>query len=183
MRMITMLILSLGIGIYVFGISQQIGYTQEVLHWKRILFLGVSFGLMEMLMLLFGVGLSVWIPTQRWLQEVVVIALILIGADMFRRAVWGKAPEERREELVSLQRLFVIALSAEIKTVLIGFCFAWEGRSPWVYAPMIWGVSTIVAVLGFTYGYHVGCRFWKALTGIGGIFLILASLGVYFHLI
>ena len=82
-----------------------------------------------------------------------------------------------------LQRLFVIALSAEIKTVLIGFCFAWEGRSPWVYAPMIWGVSTIVAVLGFTYGYHVGCRFWKALTGIGGIFLILASLGVYFHLI
>lgn len=98
MRMITMLILSLGIGIYVFGISQQIGYTQEVLHWKRDLFLGVSFGLMEMLMLLFGVGLSVWIPTQRWLQEVVIIALILIGADMFRRAVWGKAPEERREE-------------------------------------------------------------------------------------
>ena len=64
MRMITMLTLSLGIGIYVFGISQQIGYTQEVLYWKRILFLGVSFGLMEMLMLLFGVGLSVWIPTQ-----------------------------------------------------------------------------------------------------------------------
>ena len=106
MQIIYTVFVILGIGFNVFISTQGIGATQAQLDKKKMVAMGIVFGLLEMIMLSVGYGVSILLERSYGLiasrsidKKLAAIFMIIIGMHVIYQGIQKSSLKECREEM------------------------------------------------------------------------------------
>ena len=160
MQYIYLVLVILGIGFNVFISTQGIGATQAHLERKKMLQMGIVFGLLEMIMLSIGYGLSALleescgvIASRSFDKRLAAIFMIIIGMHVIYQGIQKTSLQECRQEPLTWKVYLLNASLVSLKSVAVGACLPRAAVGRWMEAVFIWGVTTFLAILGFGQGY------------------------------
>lgn len=189
MQYIYVALVILGIGFNVFISTQGIGATQAHLGRKKMLVMGIVFGLLEMIMLSIGYGISALLEESYGViasrsvdKKLAAIFMVIIGMHVIYQGIHKTSLHECRQEPLTWKVYLLDATLVSLKSVAVGACLPRAAVGRWMEAVFIWGVTTFLAILGFGQGYLRGYRKQKMACWVSGIALLTGAAAVLFRM-
>ena len=173
MNLITIFILSIGLGIDAFSVAIGIGAANTKRSWSPMLRLAAAFGLFQ-----FAMPIAGWLAGQTVVDIIsdydhwIAFALMAyVGGKM----IWEGCKNQREEEKADSTRglpLLLLSIATSIDALAVGFSFSIL-KVPIVFPATIIGiVCFLMTVIGMMFGKVLEKIFGKKVEIFGGIVLI-----------
>ena len=189
MQIIYTVFVILGIGFNVFISTQGIGATQAQLDKKKMVAMGIVFGFLEMIMLSVGYGVSILLERSYGLiasrsidKKLAAIFMIIIGMHVIYQGIQKSSLKECREEPLKWKNYVAQATVVSLKSGVVGACLPSVSVGHWIEAILIWGLTALLATLGFCQGYFKGYTKRKMACWISGVALLSGAAAVLFRM-
>ena len=179
MSFVEILLIGIGLSMDAFSVSICKGLTTKRFSWKMALSCGLWFGFFQALMPVIGYFLGA--QFQQYIEAydhwIAFGLLVLIGANMFREAIWG-SDDQNNNGALDFKTMLLLAIATSIDALAVGVSFACIQVKLWS-SVLIIGVTTFVfSVAGVKIGNAFGSKFEKSAGVVGGIILILIGLKI-----
>ena len=176
MSFITILFLSVALAMDCFAVSISQSACFKRPHWRKWLFMSVSFGLFQGLMPLIGYYVmqlfsDVITAYDHWLAFII---LGILGAKMIKEDLSEKDDEEDVcVYRLSYKKILVLAVATSIDALATGVVFLPCPERLLFAVSCIGVVSFVLSMIGTQIGFRLGKRFSFKWELLGGIILIL----------
>jgi len=173
MNLITIFILSIGLGIDAFSVAIGIGAANTKRSWAPVLRLAATFGIFQFVMPIAGwlAGQTVVYIISDYDHWVAFALLAYVGGKM----IWDGCKNENEEEKADSTRglpLLLLSIATSIDALAVGFSFSIL-KVPIVFPATIIGiVCFLMTVIGMMFGKVLEKIFGKKVEIFGGIVLI-----------
>ena len=178
MNILEILLISVGLAMDAFAVAICKGLSMKKINLKKILIVGVYFGLFQAIMPVVGYFLGSFfeeLVTQvdHW---VAFILLSIIGINMIKE-IFSKDEEECNDS-VDFKTMVVLAIATSIDALAVGITFAFLKTNILIAALTIGIVTFLISVAGVKIGNKFGDKFEKKAQLAGGVILILIGLKI-----
>ena len=174
MTLITILILSVALGIDAFSVAIGIGAAHhEKSWWPPVLRLSFAFGFFQFMMAMLGwfAGSTVMEVIEEFDHWIAFALLVLIGGKMIWEGFEKKESQEKADQTKGLP-LLMLSVATSIDSLAVGFSF-FVLRTPILFAAVIIGiVCFIMTMIGMVFGKALAKIFGKKVSIFGGFVLI-----------
>lgn len=161
-----------------FSIAIAKGIAIERNRQKSGLLLAAFFGGFQMLMPVIG-----WIVGQSF-QEIIMSVdhwiafglLAAIGLKMIYDSV--KKVNKNKEQILRLHTLLALAVATSIDALIVGLSFAFLQSSIIVPILIIGLVTSVLTIVGFSFGCKLGDSFGTKIRIVGGLILIIIGIRI-----
>lgn len=185
MSIIEMLLLGIGLAMDAAAVSMSNGLKETKISLKKILLIGLFFGLFQGIMPL--IGYFVGLGFSRFIESIAPwVALILLGFLGFNMIYEAIKGEEVYNNGLNIKTLFVQSIATSIDALAVGITFVATGMRCYditsignnlYFGVLVIGVVTfIISVISVFIGKKFGNLFSNKATFIGG--LILVGIGI-----
>ena len=174
-----LVILAFALSMDAFAVSVCLGLSAQKTTFKRVLIVGLYFGLFQAIMPLIGFFLgSLLTESFETFDHWLVFALLtFLGIKMIVGCFKDKK-QEHKETSLHPRTMLPYALVTSIDALAVGISLAFLNTHIW-YAVLIIGVITLmVSMLGVALGSLFGLKFKLKAELIGGIILILIGIKI-----
>ena len=180
MSFIELLLIAVGLSMDSFSVSVCKGLTTKRFSWRMALVCGLWFGLFQALMPIIGYFLGAQFQEliEAYDHWIAFGLLFLIGANMFREAVWGKKEEGEETGSLNFKTMFLLAIATSIDALAVGISFACIQEKLWSSVIIIGLTTFLFSVLGVKIGNVFGSKYEKLAGIFGGIILIIIGLKI-----
>ncbi len=180
MSLLVIVLTAIGLAMDAFAValvSGRVVGSSRALHALR---LGAAFGLAQMIMPVIGwimvVKLKHWIlSVDHWIAFIV---LLVIGLKMIRESFPDKDDCEKKVELMTNRRLFMLSLATSIDALAVGVTFAFLDCAVILTSLIIGFVTFLIATAGAFIGCICCCVWGRWAERLGGIILILIAVKI-----
>lgn len=171
MEVLGVLLIGIGLAMDAFAISICKGLSMKKLSIKKVLIIGIYFGIFQagMPMIGFLLGKSFEDMVTAIDHWIAFTLLALIGINMIREVF---KEEEKADDDTSFKTMVVLAIATSIDALAVGITFAFLKTSILVSILIIGIVTFIISALGVVIGHKFGDRFEKKAQILGGVILI-----------
>ena len=177
MSFITIIILSVGLGVDAFSVAIGIGASNDKKSWAPVLRLAAAFGIFQFIMPIIG-----WLAGQTVVEIIASFdhwiafsLLVLVGGKM----IWEGFEKESDEEKADQTRgwpLLLLSIATSIDALAVGFSFS-VLKNPILFPALIIGIICFVmTTVGMIFGKVLAKIFGKKVEIFGG--LVLIAIGV-----
>ncbi|MBQ6019878.1 MAG: manganese efflux pump [Clostridia bacterium] len=179
MSIVELLILAVGLSMDAFAVAMCKGLATKKLSWKKMLIVGLWFGLFQALMPLGGYFLGAGFhdmitAVDHW---VAFVLLAIIGASMIREAFSKK--EEPADASLAFGKMLLLALATSIDALAAGISMSCEeGTNIWIAVALIGCTTFLLSAAGVKIGNVFGVKYKKKAELAGGVILILLGLKI-----
>ncbi len=173
MSLITIFILSVGLGVDAFSVAIGIGAANDKKSWAPTLRLSAAFGIFQFVMPIVGwlAGLTIVEIIASFDHWIAFSLLALVGGKM----IWEGLEKESDEGKTDQTRgwpLFLLSIATSIDALAVGFSFAIL-KNPIIFPAVIIGiVCFVMTTVGMIFGKVLAKIFGKKVEIFGGIVLI-----------
>lgn len=176
--------IGVGLAMDAFAVSICKGLSMKKFDIKKVLIIGMYFGLFQGLMPLIGYLLGsafqdIITSIDHWIAFVL---LGLIGFNMLREGLSKEC--ELGNDKVNFKEMFPLALATSIDALAVGITFAFLKVNIIVSVLSIGLITFGMSFIGSKIGNKVGCKYQKKAQILGGVILIFIGLKILIeHLI
>jgi len=178
MKIIELLLLSVGLGMDAFAVSVCKGISMKKMDWKKAIIIGLYFGGFQALMPVIGYFLgsafeSLITNIDHWIA---FILLGIIGGKMIKDSFVDES--DNCNDDVSFKTMFVLAVATSIDALAIGITFAFLNVNLILAVTIIGVITFILAVIGTKIGNRFGDKYQNKAELVGGIILVLLGIKI-----
>ena len=143
-----------------FSVSICKGLTTQRFSWRMALACGLWFGLFQALMPVVGyfLGAQFQEMIEAYDHWIAFGLLFLIGANMFREAIWGNKEEDESGGSLDFKTMFLLAIATSIDALAIGVSFACIQVNIWMAISIIGVTTFLFSILGVKIGNVFGSK-------------------------
>lgn len=178
MRILEILLISVGLAMDAFSVSICKGLSMKKLSWKKTIIIAAYFGIFQALMPVIGFLLgstfeSLVTKIDHWIA---FILLGIIGANMIKDAFSEES--DNVNDKVDYKTMIILAIATSIDALAIGITLAFL-KTNIVFSIMSIGIVTFaLSIFGVIIGNNFGSKYEKKAEIFGGIILILIGLKI-----
>lgn len=178
MRILEILLISVGLAMDAFSVSICKGLSMKKLSWKKTIIIAAYFGIFQALMPVIGFLLgstfeSLVTKIDHWIA---FILLGIIGANMIKDAFSEET--DNVNDKVDYKTMIILAIATSIDALAIGITLAFL-KTNIVFSIMSIGIVTFaLSIFGVIIGNNFGSKYEKKAEIFGGIILILIGLKI-----
>lgn len=176
---ITSLLLGIALAMDACAASMTNGMKEPKMNYKKIITIGLLFGIFQGLMPLIGYLLgSVILSKIEWIiPYVALVLLLLMGIKMI---VETFKSNEDYSRIVTYKLLFIQAIATSIDALTVGFSIAnYKLNEALITVLVIALITFVISICGVYIGKLFGNKLGKKAEIIGGIILILIGLEIF----
>lgn len=171
MEILEILLIGIGLAMDAFAVSVCKGLSMKTLSVKKMIIIGLYFGIFQAVMpvvgFLLGKGFADFIVSiDHWIA---LILLSFIGINMIRETF---EEEEKSDDDVSFKNMVLLAIATSIDALAVGITFAFLKTNILISVVVIGITTFIISALGVVLGNKFGDKFEKKAQILGGIILI-----------
>lgn len=171
MEILGILLISIGLAMDAFAVSICKGLSIKNLSIKKVLIIGMYFGIFQAVMPVIGFFLGksfegLVTSIDHWIA---FAFLALIGINMIREVF---KEDENVDDDISFKTMVVLAIATSIDALAVGITFAFLKTNILISILIIGVVTFIISVLGVIIGHKFGDKFEKKAQILGGVILI-----------
>lgn len=193
MRLWEIIIVAIGLALDAFTVAVCRGSTQETLKKSVSIFVGMIFGVIQTLMLTFGMLIAIFpmlrlenlriISLNQWFSAII---LIYLGLKFFKNAFKQSNVYERREEFFGYKASIVLAFATSLDALILGISLGLLQTNIIINMLILFIVTSTLVALGLWMGYRMGNKYKKQIDICGAIILLIIGIKVilnYFNII
>lgn len=179
MDLVSIVLISVGLAMDAFAVAVCKGLSMKKIDMKKVIIIGLYFGLFQGLMpaigYLLGVNFSQIVENvDHWIA---FILLGFIGGKMIKEAL--SKEEGDIDDSVNFKTMLVLALATSIDALAVGITFAFLKISyVGLSFLLIGGITFVLSALGVIIGNKVGSKYEKKAEFVGGVILIFLGLKI-----
>lgn len=175
MKIIELVILSIGLAMDAFAVSICIGLSMRKMTWKKAFAVGMYFAVFQACMPLLGflLGSSLQdkiIHIDHWIA---FLLLATIGLNMIKEAFPRKRTMIQVEEQIHMKEMIPLAVATSIDAFAVGVTFAFLKVNLYIAIPMVGSVALAMCMMGAKIGNLFGNAYERKAQLVGGIILML----------
>lgn len=176
MSIIELFLISVGLAMDAFAVAVCKGLAMKILSIKKIVSIGVWFGVFQAGMPAIGylLGSNFKVVMESISHFIAFILLFFIGFKMLKDVFCGE--ESTLDDSLNPKRMFILAVATSIDALTIGVTFAFFDVNILIAAIMIGLITFTLSMLGVIIGNKFGHKYEKKAQITGGIILICLAL-------
>jgi putative Mn2+ efflux pump MntP len=177
MSFVTIIVLSIGLGVDAFSVAIGIGATNNKKSWAPVLRLASAFGLFQFVMPIAGwlAGLTVVEIIASFDHWIAFALLALVGGKMIWEGFEKESGEEKEDQTTGWS-LLMLSIATSIDSLAVGFSFSVLKNPILLPAVIIGIVCFLMTVTGMIFGKVLARLFGKKVEIFGG--LVLIAIGI-----
>ncbi len=179
MSLFELFLISVGLSMDAFAVAICIGLSMKEVVFKKMLVVGVYFGIFQAIMPLLGylIGSQFANKITAFDHWIAFILLLIIGAKMIGESF--KQEELQKQEVsLGVRKMLPLAIATSIDALAIGVSFAFLNVDIVPAVAFIGGITLSLSVLGVKLGKALGSRYERSSEILGGTILILLGLKI-----
>lgn len=179
MDLVSIVLISVGLAMDAFAVAVCKGLSMKKIDIKKVIIIGLYFGVFQGLMpaigYLLGVNFSAIVESvDHWIA---FILLGFIGGKMIKEAL--SKDEGSIDDSVNFKTMVVLALATSIDALAVGITFAFLKTSyVGLSFLLIGGITFVLSALGVLIGNKFGSKYEKKAEFVGGVILIFLGLKI-----
>ena len=178
MRVVELLLLSIGLAMDAFAVSVCKGISMKKMNWKKAIVIGLYFGGFQALMPTIGYFLgtafqSLITSIDHWIA---FILLGIIGGGMIKEAF--EDDKENVNDDVGFKTMIILAIATSIDALAVGITFAFLNVNLILAVSLIGIITFIISVIGTKIGNRFGDKYERKAEMVGGIILIFLGIKI-----
>ena len=179
MDLLSIILISIGLAMDAFAVSVCKGLSMKKLEVKKVIIIGLYFGIFQGMMPLIGylLGVNFTDLVESIDHWIAFILLGFVGGKMIKEAL--SKEEGCANDSVAFKEMVVLAIATSIDALAVGITFAFLQTSyVWVSFLLIGIITFILSICGACIGNKFGCRYEKKAEFAGGLILILLGVKI-----
>ena len=171
MGIVEVLLISVGVAMDAFAVSICKGLSIKELKLKKMIIIGLYFGIFQAVMPTIGffLGKSFESFVQSIDHWIAFILLTFIGINMIKEALGKK--EEVNDD-IGFKTMIILAIATSIDALAVGITFAFLKANILLSVIIIGVITFVISILGCLIGSKFGNKFEQKAKFLGGIILI-----------
>ena len=174
MDLISLILLSIGLGMDCFSVSTTCGIVQKKTNFLNVLKMALAFGIFQAFMPLIGFFLSVNFSKEiefcdHWIAFGI---LLFIGGKMIIESFKEEQENDIPKDYFNYKSILILAVATSIDALATGIIFIQNPECIWLAISIIGIGSFLMSIGGFFLGKFVGNHIPFKFEIVGGIILI-----------
>ena len=179
MGLVSIILISIGLAMDAFAVSVCKGLSMKKLEVKKVVIIGLYFGIFQGMMPLIGylLGVNFTELVESIDHWIAFILLGFIGGKMIKEAL--SKEDGQCNDSVAFKEMVVLAIATSIDALAVGITFAFLKTSyVWLSFILIGVITFVLSMIGVGIGNKFGCKYEKKAEFAGGLILILLGIKI-----
>lgn len=176
MKLISLLSISIGLGMDAFAVAICKGLSMKTMKWKKAVIVGIYFGIFQAIMPIMGYVLGIGLEEKiksidHW---IIFLLLSVIGINMIKETFEEK--KDHIDDSTDLKTMLILSIATSIDALAVGITLVLFEINIF-YASMVIGIiAFMLSVIGVKIGNKFGDKYEKKAQIAGGIILIVIGI-------
>ncbi len=183
MNILEVILVSIGLAMDAFAVSVCKGLAMKKIDFKKMLVIGLYFGIFQGGMPVIGYMLgtnfeSLVTKIDHWIA---FILLSFIGINMIREALKSKCDCEKQSDSVAFKEMVILAIATSIDALAVGITFAFLKTNLIAVVTSIGVITFVLSMMGVCIGNRFGNKYESKAQITGGLILIMMGIKILFE--
>ena len=182
MNLLYVTILSIGLGLYLFGTISKVGATQATVSKKKMIEIGLLYSVIVIILVTIGILISYFIEyifsldaVTKVTRGIVIALLLIIVYRLLKEAFSGKTFLEKRAEELTNKGCILLALQCSFEAIVVGICVFESNHNAIADLILVIIFTMFSSTYGFLYGYFNGTKGNKGVIICSALLLSISS--------